>query len=454
MPHDATLNTRWKRNELLITEEDLIDSPRTGGMYRLTEEAFQWVRSNELSNNQKVNLTSWIFHQRGQGKTPPVVTLEIIRSRLITCDNPTSINKRSEKLMRFLVNQTTTLGSKVAFNKNDSIMLIATDSVEWAEISTMLEHLQNQGLVEFRMAGDLSMGEVTVTVMGHNYIEESSRNATETTKGEIMTTEQNTDEIIVFVSHDSDDSELAKLLADLFQKSLRFPHSAIRCSSVDGYRLPGGVTTNEMLRLEVHAAKLVIGLITPSSLQSLYVAFELGARWGAEKPMIPILASGATPRHMGGPLSGINALNCNNVSQVNQLVENAASRLGVTPEQASSYVNDVNDIVQVSTTNIPEPKSTQTPNTTLQLPPKARELILGATEGNDGHIMRIGTMQGVIIRAGQRGISEVGNRREEAEWLSALDQLKENKLVTDRYGTGKRYDATEKGYSVADELRR
>ena len=171
-----------------------------------------------------------------------------------------------------------------------------------------------------------------------------------------MTTEQNTDEIIVFVSHDSDDSELAKLLADLFQKSLRFPHSAIRCSSVDGYRLPGGVTTNEMLRLEVHAAKLVIGLITPSSLQSLYVAFELGARWGAEKPMIPILASGATPRHMGGPLSGINALNCNNVSQVNQLVENAASRLGVTPEQASSYVNDVNDIVQVSTTNIPEPQ--------------------------------------------------------------------------------------------------
>ena len=68
--------------------------------------------------------------------------------------------------------------------------------------------------------------------------------------------------------------------------------------------------------------------------------------------------------------------------------------------------------------------------------------------------MRIGTMQGVIIRAGQRGISEVGNRREEAEWLSALDQLKENKLVTDRYGNGKRYDATEKGYSVADELRR
>jgi hypothetical protein len=55
----------------------------------------------------------------------------------------------------------------------------------------------------------------------------------------------------------------------------------IRCSRVDGYRLPVGVDTQVKLREEVNAAKVVVGLITPSSLNSHYVMFELGARWGA-----------------------------------------------------------------------------------------------------------------------------------------------------------------------------
>ena len=104
------------------------------------------------------------------------------------------------------------------------------------------------------------------------------------------------------------------------RKSLNLRSTDIRCSSVDGYRLPGGVPTDQSLRAEVHDAELVIGLITPNSLKSIYVSFELGARWGANRPMIPLLASGSNLGNLGGFLAGINALNCSNGAN-NQFVE-------------------------------------------------------------------------------------------------------------------------------------
>jgi len=94
----------------------------------------------------------------------------------------------------------------------------------------------------------------------------------------------------VFISHSGKDAELALRLIDLLQAGLRLNANEIRCSSVDGYRFPVGVNTQDKLREEVNAAKVVVGLITPSSLNSYYVMFELGARWGANRFIAPLLA--------------------------------------------------------------------------------------------------------------------------------------------------------------------
>jgi hypothetical protein len=59
--------------------------------------------------------------------------------------------------------------------------------------------------------------------------------------------------------------------------------------SIDGYRLPGGADTDIQLRQEVHEADAFIGVISSHSISSLYVAFELGARWGAGRPLIPLI---------------------------------------------------------------------------------------------------------------------------------------------------------------------
>jgi hypothetical protein len=98
------------------------------------------------------------------------------------------------------------------------------------------------------------------------------------------------DDLLIFVSHSSKDKALAETLTDLLKSALGLLSDQIRCSSVDGHRLPVGVDTQNKLREEVHAAKVVIGLVTPSSLASSYVMFELGARWGAGLFLAPLLA--------------------------------------------------------------------------------------------------------------------------------------------------------------------
>lgn len=119
--------------------------------------------------------------------------------------------------------------------------------------------------------------------------------------------------VSIFISHSSKDAALAEALIDLLRSALGLPAKEIRCSSVDGYRLPVGVNTEGKLREEVNAAKVVIGLVTPSSLASSYVMFELGARWGANLFLAPLLA-GVTPNELSGPLALLNVLSADNES--------------------------------------------------------------------------------------------------------------------------------------------
>jgi hypothetical protein len=117
----------------------------------------------------------------------------------------------------------------------------------------------------------------------------------------------------------------------------------IRCSSVDGYRLPIGANTEDQLREEVNAAKVLIGLITPSSLTSSYVTFELGARWGANLFLAPLLA-GVQPAELNRPLDLLNALSANSDSQLHQLLEDISGRLGLQLQRPASYVRNVSAI--------------------------------------------------------------------------------------------------------------
>ena len=138
--------------------------------------------------------------------------------------------------------------------------------------------------------------------------------------------------IKVFISHSSNDVALAKLLITLLRSALRLSAQDIRCTSVPGFNLPGGAETDDHIREEVLAAPVFIGLITESGLASAYVLFELGARWGAKKTLIPLMAPGVSPDILQGPLSNLNALSCGSSANLHQLIRELGGALNIAGE--------------------------------------------------------------------------------------------------------------------------
>lgn len=169
----------------------------------------------------------------------------------------------------------------------------------------------------------------------------------------------------IFVSHSSEDAKVAELLIDLLRDSLNLPAKEIRCTSVEGYRLPVGATTVETLRREVHESEIFVALITPNSIGSPWVLFELGARWGSEKPLIPLLASGATTKDLKGPLGGINALDCAVIEQMYQVIDDAGRLLSVRPGTPSTYQRRLTALVQAAKGKVTPPKSIASPDASV-----------------------------------------------------------------------------------------
>lgn len=162
----------------------------------------------------------------------------------------------------------------------------------------------------------------------------------------------------IFISHSSEDLEFTRLLLALLGSALKLPAASIRCTSVDGHRLPGGADTDEQLRREVHDATAFIGVISAASMNSMYVAFELGARWGAERHLLPLLTPGADVSILSGPLSGINALRSDNQSQLHQMIGEVADLLGVNPEPAHAFQAEIDALLRVPASSTPRNEET------------------------------------------------------------------------------------------------
>ncbi len=153
--------------------------------------------------------------------------------------------------------------------------------------------------------------------------------------------------ILVLISHSSTDKALAEALIELLRLGLGLLANQIRCSSVDGYRLPAGVNTDDQLRAEINSVAVLVGLLTPNSLASTYVLFELGARWGAGLFMIPLLA-GISAEKMRGPQRVLNALSCETQGQLIQLVEDIGKQLDRKPQSTASYLKQIKTVISLS----------------------------------------------------------------------------------------------------------
>ncbi len=150
-------------------------------------------------------------------------------------------------------------------------------------------------------------------------------------------TGQFTSTMRVFISHSSRDAVIAENLVDFLRSSFRLSANDIRCTSVDGYKLPAGANIDAQLRAEVFESDVFVALLSPASLTSAYVLFELGARWGTNRYIAPIAVGGANPGEFRSPLSAMHCINGTHEPDVLQLLEDLAKHLKLSTERASSY---------------------------------------------------------------------------------------------------------------------
>jgi len=141
----------------------------------------------------------------------------------------------------------------------------------------------------------------------------------------------------IFISHSSKDVGFVSLLTDLLIDALPISKSDIRCTSVPGFKLSVGVHTSQELRKELDECQVIIGVLTSSSLVSSYVLFELGAGWGLQKTVFPIIGPGAKFPDIRPPLSEIHSIQYTDLNDLHRFIEDLAKKLQTSPREASSF---------------------------------------------------------------------------------------------------------------------
>lgn len=126
----------------------------------------------------------------------------------------------------------------------------------------------------------------------------------------------------IFISHSHKDTSVAKALVDLIKEFLEIKVSDIRCTSVAPYCLSPGTRTSDTLRSEIKASEIVLGLISPKSLESKYVLAELGAAWGCDITTFPLLIRGARHSDLPPPLYDLTGLDITTTTSCISCVEN------------------------------------------------------------------------------------------------------------------------------------
>lgn len=152
----------------------------------------------------------------------------------------------------------------------------------------------------------------------------------------------------IFISHSSKDKANAEAFVTLVRSAINIAAKDIRCTSVDGYRLTAGTNSDETLRAEVFGCEAFVGLLSPTSMKSVYVTFELGARWGSNKYLAPIRIAGFRADELKAPLSAIHVADGTSEADMYQLMLDLAKKLNLPLESPAAYVKQLQNFVRIS----------------------------------------------------------------------------------------------------------
>jgi hypothetical protein len=188
---------------------------------------------------------------------------------------------------------------------------------------------------------------------------------------------------IIFISHSSRDIQVGDALQCLLKDAFGLRSNEIRFTSHPAYGLSGGADPGKTLRHEVVSSQLVIGIITADSVESQYVLFELGARWGADKPLIPLLAGGARAADLPKPLTS-HALTCDSEESLLRLIADCGEIIGRPADNAAAYMQSLRTLVAASqAAQAAKPESRNASNAEKMHEPLAAEILAAVQSEQD-----------------------------------------------------------------------
>ena len=154
---------------------------------------------------------------------------------------------------------------------------------------------------------------------------------------------------------------------------------------------------------------------------------------------------------MEGPLTGINAITLDRDISVDKLLEDSAHYLNIQLNRRTTYGEIIVELVQASNESKDDMENQSPVVGRSHLSEDASELLMAAAKDPYGTIVKIRLMNGLVIQTNNWSSGEVGNRRAEARWEGALNDLVEIGFVGVRLvNESEVFEVTHEGYTAAD----
>lgn len=142
---------------------------------------------------------------------------------------------------------------------------------------------------------------------------------------------------LVFISHITEESELAQILSEEIKKSY-LGMLDIFVSS-DGESLPAGGRWLDTIDKALTNSAIQISLCSPQSIKRPWINFEAGASWIRRIPVVPVCHSGLTKSQLPVPLAMLQATDIDNESDLKTLFEELTKILGANQTPTIDYQN-------------------------------------------------------------------------------------------------------------------
>lgn len=248
----------------------------------------------------------------------------------------------------------------------------------------------------------------------------------------------------IFISHSSKDekyvSAIVELLCDI---GLNAGH--IFCSSVPGYGIPLDHDIYDFLKQQFHEHNLhVFFILSDNYYTSPACLNEMGAAWILQTNYTSILLPGFEFQRIDGAINPrkiaikLDAPENDLKEKLGELKDHLIAEFGLPNLPSTRWEKKRDAFIEEL-----QPHSIES---TIEISPKAIELLSVACTSADGRIVKSKYLSGTSISAGKTEFVHSKDRKDLVEWEAALEELQVLRLVQVVGSKGEIYEVTKDGY--------